>query len=263
MTLSEIQEKIRNAPSLDFGDIINQAIELFKMVWLKGFLVVFITMICSFGLSFIFAGIGLTQNFNFFNEIVNLDTFYSLYFWNVIFAIPQTIIVSSVSMGLLAAFYRICKEQEAGSTSQDDFFYFFKNGYFRKILSLGIVYALIATTAQLLFLIPYIYVFVPLSYISIILANHPDLSETEIIRASFSLGNKKWLISFGTIFLMGLMGLLGILACGIGVLFTISIAYLPVYLIYKSVIGFEQMDEIDSIGQKEEFWRNLFGDFVS
>ena len=85
------------------------------------------------------------------------------------------------------------------------------------------------------------------------LANHSDLSETEIIKASFSLGNKKWLISFGTIFLMGLMGLLGILACGIGVLFTISIAYLPVYLIYKSVIGFEQLDEIDSIGKNEEF----------
>ena len=253
MTLSEIKEKINNAPDLDFGDIINQSIELFKKVWLKGFIVVLIIMVCSVGLSFIFLGIGLTQEFNFLGEMDHLDTLYGAFFWNVIFSIPQTIIVSSISLALMAAFYRICNELETGMTSDDDFFYFFKNGNFRKILSLGIVYALIASVAQLLFLVPYIYVFVPIAYFSVILAFNADLSETDIIKASFSLGNKKWLISFGTMFVAAIIGGLGIIACLIGVLFTISISYLPVYLIYKKVVGFDQPNEIDSIGQKEEF----------
>ena len=36
MTLQEIQEKIKNAPSLTFEDIFNKSVELFKKGWLYG-----------------------------------------------------------------------------------------------------------------------------------------------------------------------------------------------------------------------------------
>ena len=253
MTLSEIQTKIDNARTLDFGDIITECFELFKKVWLRGFIVVLMVMLVAIGIGFIFALIGLAQGPNFFSGSFDSDELFTWFSLNAIYSIPQTIIISSFTIAIVGAFYRICWEQESGTSAQDDYFYFFKREYSGKLLLLGILYTLIATVAQLLFFIPYIYAFVPLSYFSIVFANNPDLSETEIIKASFSLGNKKWLLTFGTMFITGILGMLGILACGIGVLFTISIVYLPVYLIYKQVVGFDTMDEIDSIGENQTF----------
>ena len=72
--------------------------------------------------------------------------------------------------------------------------------------------------------------------------------QVKIVKLSFSLGTKKWFITFGLIFVSAILGMLGIIACGIGILFTISIAYLPVYFIYREVVGFEEDDEIMKIG---------------
>ena len=117
---------------------------------------------------------------------------------------------------------------------------------------LGIIHTGIAVVSQFLFVIPYIYALVPLAYFTIIFANNPDLSEAEIVKASFKIGNKKWLITFGTMFVAGILGMLGIIGCGIGILFTISIIYLPVFFIYKEVIGFGETSEIEQIGTRDD-----------
>lgn len=113
---------------------------------------------------------------------------------------------------------------------------------------LGIIYAIIATVAQILFVLPYIYAYVPLSFFAVVFSNNPDLTETEIVKISFNLGTKKWLITFGLIFVTGILGMLGVIACFIGLLFTISIMYLPVYFVYRDVVGFEDDSEIMKIG---------------
>ena len=74
------------------------------------------------------------------------------------------------------------------------------------------------------------------------------MSETEIVKISFNLGTKKWLITFGLMFVTGILGMLGVIACFIGLLFTISIMYLPVYFVYRDVVGFEDDSEIMKIG---------------
>jgi hypothetical protein len=51
----------------------------------------------------------------------------------------------------------------------------------------------------------------------------------------------------------GLMGMLGIIGCGIGIVFTISIVYLPPFLIYKDAIGLEENHPIDEIGSDTDF----------
>ena len=93
-----------------------------------------------------------------------------------------------------------------------------------------------------------IYAFVPLSFFAVVFSNNPELTETEILKLSFSLGTKKWLITFGLIFVTGILGMLVIIACFIGVLFTMSIMYLPVYFVYRDVVGFEDDSEIMKIG---------------
>ncbi|WP_418602791.1 hypothetical protein [Hwangdonia sp.] len=248
----QLEEKINHAKSLDFGDIISASIDLFKHVWLKGFLAILFLMIGGFVIAFTFSLIGLAPENYLFENGFEMESFLTFYSANALYSVPQSILASTLTIAFLSAFYRICKNFVLGKDEGDDYFYFFKKEYFSKVFMLGLIYTGISTLAQLLFLIPYIYVLVPLSYFSIIFANNPNLTEGEIVKASFKLGNKKWLITFGAMFVTGILGMLGLLACGIGLFFTISIACLPVFFIYKEVIGFEEIHEIDQIGMGDE-----------
>ncbi len=249
-TLDSLLKKIDNAKSLDFGTIFDNTIELFKKIWLKGFLMVLLMVVFAVVINLLFSLIGLAPENNFFANVdsFDMDTVFSLYGVNVLYSIPQTILLSAVTMAFVGAFYKICKQVNLGGNVVDDYFYFFKKEYASKLLMLGIIYTGIATLAQLLLFIPYIYAFVPLSYFSIVFANNPNLSEMEVVKASFAIGNKKWLITFGTMFVAGILGMLGMIACFIGVLFTMSIVYLPIFFIYKEVVGFDNTSEIDQIG---------------
>ncbi|WP_339893217.1 hypothetical protein [uncultured Algibacter sp.] len=251
-TFKSLEEKINNAKALDFSDIFDSVIELFKKVWLKGFLAVLLVVVFAIVVNILFSLIGLAPKNNLASNGFDFDGFFSFYSETIIYSIPQTILISTITIAIVAAFYRICKQYVLGENVVDDYFYFLKKEYFSKLLMLGIIHTGIAVLAQFLFVIPYIYAFVPLAYFTIIFANNPDLSEGEIVKASFKLGNKKWLITFGTMFVAGLLGMLGIIGCGIGILFTISIMYLPVFFIYKEIIGFEDTNEIEQIGVSDD-----------
>ena len=247
MNYSEIQSKIQNAQHLDFGKILDLTINMFKEVWLKGFLMVLVMLLLGGFLTFLFITIGLTPNP--YNTIEYQEfNLFSNYASNAFYNLPQTIIISSLMIGLLAGFYKICKKVDLNENQNDDLFYFFKGDYIKKVFMLGIIYALIAAIAQAMFLIPYIYAFIPLSFFAVVFSNNPELTETEIVKLSFSLGTKKWLLTFGLIFITGILGMLGIIAFCIGVLFTMSIMYLPVYFVYRDVVGFEDDSEIMKIG---------------
>ncbi|MFV0540344.1 MAG: hypothetical protein ACK5MZ_03785 [Aestuariibaculum sp.] len=245
--------KIKQAKNLDFGDIINESIELFKQVWLNGFLVILLIAIFSFVIALIFGFFGLAVDpYNYMGDL-DFDGFVFYFYKNLLFGFPQAILIGTLTIALLAGFYRICKNVATGSNKQEDYFYFFNKAHFSKVFMLGIIYATIASVAQAFLIIPYLYFYVPLSYFAVILAFNPNLTETEIVKASFALGNKKWLISFGTMFVVGLLSLLGVIACVVGLLFTVSIVYLPNFLIYKKAIGFEEgYGEIDQIGTLED-----------
>ncbi len=114
------------------------------------------------------------------------------------------------------------------------------------------VFTGIAVLATLLCFLPIIYALVPLSFIVTVYAFNPDMSISEIVKLGFDLGNKKWLISFGLMFVAGFLGMIiGFLMCGFGVYVTSSFGQLPAYLIYKEVIGFdddnEQMRRIENL----------------
>ncbi|AUS05783.1 hypothetical protein [Pseudotamlana carrageenivorans] len=248
-TLDRLFNKIENAKALDFGIIIDNTITLYKKIWQKGAVLFLLMMACGAIVAVLFSLIGLAPAGEIFvNGEFDIEGVVNSYSKNTLYSVPQNILLSTLTMAFLAAFYRMCSFELFEKPYQVDYFYFFKNGYFSKLLTLGMIYTTISTIAQLLFLIPLIYVYVPLSYIAVIFAFNPDLTEIEIVKASFKLGNKKWLISFGTMFVGALMGMLGILGCGIGVIFTIAIAYLPVLFIYKEVVGFEEKSPIDEIG---------------
>lgn len=245
-TMNSILEKIANAPSLDFGTIFSDSFDLFKKTWVQGFLLQIFTFIMV--LPFIFllyapligiyisaASSGSQDPEAFKAYFAGLGIAYlSLFFIGVLILIV-------ISMALQAGFFRIMKQLDFNEPVQtSDFFYYLKGKYFGKMIILMLASIFIGSVAVLLCVLPIIYAMVPLSFFTLVFAFNPELSAGEIITASFKLGNKKWLLVFGLIFIASLLAqIVGTLLCGIGILVTAPFVYHPVYLVYKNVIGFD------------------------
>lgn len=257
MTLPEVQSRIRNAGELDFGTVLSECIDLFKKCWLQGFLTIIILALATVPITFlsevIIEALGLIaprsgrfDNFDLNNlsEIYGVNTFYNF---------PFAIVTTFIQISVLAAFFRILKMKDIENSGSEDYFYFFKKEFFGKTLLLAVIYAAIALVCQFMCFIPMIYAVVPLMFISVVLAFNSEKSVEEILKLSFAIGNKKWLLTFGSLFVCALLGMLGVIACFIGLLFTISIVYFPGYVIYKHVVGFEDTHEMDQIGIVQEY----------
>lgn len=261
MSISEIQRRIQNAKDLDFGTIFNQSIELFKKVWVQGLVTLLLNMVLAIPLMMlIYIPMIVTGMADVYaNSYDPYNTYYSEPDISPLAMIVLSVLylfamfaMSVIGLGLKSAFYRICKLKDLEQMGKEDYFYFFKKPYLGKTIKLGLAYIGITIVATLLCFLPLIYAIVPLTYIFVVYAFNPDKSISEIIKLSFELGNKKWLITFGLILVAGfLAGIVGFLMCFVGVYVTASFSYLPPYLIYKEVVGFE--DESLQIEENSDF----------
>lgn len=253
MLFSELQSRIQNAKSLDFGTIFNQSIELFKKVWVQGLIVVVLTMalmIPFYLLMYIpMVAMGIMDPESM--QQSSDANFGMIIFFNL-FQLVIGFIATVIGFGFKAAFYRICKNKDLDLVGSDDYFYFFKKPYLGKVIKLAAISFGIAILAMLLCGLPLIYAIVPISFINVIFAFNPDLSESNIVKASFDIGNKKWGITFGLMLVAGILaGIVGLLLCFIGIFVTSAFSYIPLYFIYKEAIGFGDDDEIQEIGKIE------------
>ncbi|WP_299684987.1 hypothetical protein [uncultured Dokdonia sp.] len=256
MTLSEIQEKIIKNPPVDFGDIFGKAFELFKMVWLQGFLLLLLGILIQYGLSLIMYIPALGMEFMVDEQSLDGDFNVMAIVLGVLFFVlylAVLIAVTTFNFGLQAAFYRIVRVRDRNKQTEQgvNFGMFLKKEHIKKLFVLSMAQMGITIVALMLCVIPIFYVFVPLQFAIIIFAFNPDLTINDIYTAAFKLGNAKWGVTFGLVFVLGLLAvIIGLIACFIGVYFTLSIVYLPAYLIYKEVVGFYEDDEaIAQIGR--------------
>jgi len=150
-------------------------------------------------------------------------------------------VVSLFSYILYLGFFRVIRQIDHGEAFVfSELFYFFKTASIRKSLGLSVTYITISAIAVLLCFFPLIYVIVPLMFLLPVYAYNPDLSISEIVKVSFNLGNKKWGITFLTLFLNAmLIYVISLVTCGLGGIVVSCFIYLPQYIIYKKVIGFE------------------------
>lgn len=252
---------------LDFGSVINDSIELFKKVWLQG--VILVLILTLFSTPFLIVYIPVLEGMKASGSGAYDPEQITLLFENNLERIQYLTLGFTFGYGIIstifvAAFYRIVKKIDADESYVfSDYFYFFK------LKTLGKVFA-IATFALLVALLGFVLEkFMPTfsagllkSAVSIIcsvysalfvvfLAFNPDLETSDIFVLSFRLGSKKWGFIFGALIVGGLLGLLGLFACFIGVFFTLTIAYLPIYQIYKTVFFKAKHDDINSIGTEE------------
>ncbi len=253
-TINALLEKIERAKDLDFGDIFNKSIELFKKTWVQGLVMLLLTMalmIPFYLITFLpMMAIGfIDPEAMQQGQEPNLALLIPFYLVTVVFSFFAMII----GFGLKSAFYRICKIKDFDEAGSDDYFYFFKKPYLGKTVKLAAMTFGISLLAMLLCVLPVFYVMVPIALINVIYAFNPDMSASDIVRVGFKLGNKKWLLTFGLMFVAGLLAqVVGMVMCFIGVFVTASFAYLPPYFIYKESIGFNETSAIEEIGTSVE-----------
>ena len=120
------------------------------------------------------------------------------------------------------------------------YFYFFKQGRLGKVFNLAVLMLGLGILGMLACGIGIFYLLVPLSLIPAFLAFNEELSAMEIVKASFTLGNRNWLVIFGLVVVMGILAELGFILCCIGILFTAMLGKVPAYYIYKDGVGFEK-----------------------
>lgn len=248
-TIESLLQKIDGAKDLDFGTIFSESIELFKKTWLQGFVILLITMLLMLPFYILMyaplIASGMLDPNALNNGQIDVSVMIPFYALMVVVVFAGMII----GFGLKAAFFRICKQKDLNELSKDDYFYFFKKPYLGKTIKLGAISFGLMIGAYILCFFPVIYMIVPIAIINVIYAFNPDISASDIVKAGFKLGNKKWLITFGLTFVAGfLASIVGMIMCFVGVLVTASFAYIPVYFIYKKTIGFDERSAIDEIG---------------
>lgn len=244
--LNILLEKIDILKTLDFGDIFSNSIELFKKVWVQGLimmllmLVILIPFYLVMYLPFIGMGFLDMDAYSYNNDI---SPILMIPFFIMIFVF--SIVAMVLSFGMKASFYRICKMKDLNEAGSDDYFYYLKKPYLGKVIVLSLMTFGISLLATLLCFLPIIYVMVPITLINVIFAFNPDLSASDIIKAGFRLGNKKWLITFGLIVISAILAeLVGLLMCFVGIFVTASFSYIPAYFVYKESVGFQNPNDI-------------------
>jgi hypothetical protein len=287
MDITDIQNRIQNAKRLDFGTLFNQSIELFKKTWVQGLVTLLLNLVLTLPvvmivyIPLIFTGMMdmYANNYDSYPSYeqpeLSIITFLVLF----VLAIFMIVAVSTIGTGLKSAFYRICKIKDNEEMLNEDYFYFFKKSYLGKTIKVGLamigisflaafvyVFVLIffmfssdfesTINIPLLFLtlLPLIYVTIPITYMAVVYAFNPEKSITDIIKLSFALGNKKWLLTFGLVIIASILaGIVGFLMCFVGIYVTTSFSYLPPYFIYKEVIGFENENDNLQIEESTRF----------
>ncbi|MCW8980762.1 MULTISPECIES: hypothetical protein [Altibacter] len=245
-----IFSKIENANKPDFGDILSKSFELFKKVWEQALyhalmsMVVVIPMILLIYIPYIafifymggFDGYNSYDTYGYYNE-PDLTPYIPVLILYLIAVFILIFLVQAVVYGITAHFIRVLKKVDMGTTEDVGGYFDLIKGNFKKLFMLSLATFGIAIAATLACYLPIFYVMVPLQLVVVFFAFHPELSVSEIIKASFKLGNKYWLTIFGLIIVAGLIAQLGLLLCLVGVFVTAFFVHIPMYFIYKDTVG--------------------------
>ena len=244
MDIHTLTDKIQQNNPLDFGDIFNKSIDLFKKTWVQGFVFTLLTMVLVIP-ALLIIYIPLFSMFAYrdfrYYEYGTMEFPWAAMVPFFLLFLLVMIFINTLVFAMTAGFFKMIRELDEGrDASLAALFMYVKGRYLRKSFVLSLMIIGISILASALCYLPVFYVMVPLSFVPVIFAFNPELTPSEVIKASFKIGNKKWLIAFGLIIVSAILAkLVGLILCVIGVFFTTSFVYLPVYLMYKQVVGFE------------------------
>lgn len=244
-----ISKKIAEAPKIDFGDLFNESVQVFKKVWLKGFLLQLLTIGISIPLMFLnfsmFQDVGLDSNSQYNIQNILTDDAMTEHGSALIIYYLLTIVVGIISSLLSFGFFKVVGQMDQGQDFVfSDFFYFFRNGRFTKSFLLVLANFGVAILAVLMCVLPIFYVMIPLMFVTPFYVYNSELSISEVLKSSFALGHKKWGITFAiTLLNIITLYILIIFTCGLGALFFSCFLQIPIYVLYKKIISFESLEK--------------------
>ena len=254
----DIFQRIEEAGKPDFSDILSKSFDLFKKVWEQAIYHVLITMamvipfiilvyvpiLIMINVSGGFDGYGYHSVNDYYGNNFEPPVLWIIIYSIVVFVV--VFIIQSISFGIIAHFFRVCKKADTGfPVETGGYFVFLKGENLKKVFLLSIATFLISIAAVALCYFPIFYVMVPLHLLQVIFAFNEKLTVSELISASFKLGNKYWLLTFGLLIIASLIAQVGILLCFIGIIFTAYFVHIPIYYLYKDTVGFG--DDIEEI----------------
>jgi len=237
MSFTNLSERIKQSPPVEFGTVFNNSVELFKKVWLQGFLTLVLTFVSILPFYLLIylpmIAMGVSDPDVFEQQEMPPALAGILTLIMPIFSVG----VMTVGICLNAAFLRICRKYDLNEMGKDDYFYYFKKEYLVKALILSLIMFGLSLLGILTCGIGIIYLVVPMSLFPAFFAFDKELTALEIVKAGFALGNKNWLMIFLLVVVAGLVAQLGVVLCLVGVFFTAMFSKIPIYFIYKDAVG--------------------------
>lgn len=241
-----LTKKITEAPRIDFGDLFNESVAVFKKVWFQGFLLQLITIGLSIPIIIfnVYTSLNLdldpsSQEFvkGILNNEISMDQFGLLMVVYYVLVFIMGVVSTLLSFG----FFRVIRQMDEGQPFEiSNFFYFFNVTRIKKSLLLILANIAVVILALLMCVLPVFYVMIPLLFVAPIYAYNENLSVAEVFKSSFQLGHKKWGITFAiTILNVVTLYILILFTCGLGSLFFGCFLQMPVYVLYKKIISFE------------------------
>jgi len=242
-----IFERIENAKPVDFGNILSKSFELYKTSFKEGLmhslvgLLVVLPFILVVYIPLIPMYVEMLQNTGdpYYTPTVFEKYSPAMIFGWAILVFFLSFLMQVVTMSIYGHYYKVLRKVDTGSTEDIGGYFTMLQENFGKLLLLSLAIFGIAMLAALLCYLPLLYVIVPLQLVLPILIFNKELSVSEIIKASFKLGNKYWGILFGLIIVSGIIGSLGMIACYIGLIATMFFTHIVMYYFYKDSVGFD------------------------
>ena len=237
MNFTNLSERIKQSPPVEFGTVFNNSVELFKKVWLQGFITLVLTFVSILPFYLLIylpmIAMGISDPDVFEQQEIPPA------FAGLMSLIAPIFSVGAMTVGIClnAAFLRICRKYDLNEMGRDDYFYYFKKQYLIKALILSLILLGLSLLGVLTCGLGIVYLVVPMSLFPAFFAFDKELTALEIVKAGFALGNKNWLMIFLLVIVAGLVAQLGIILCLVGVFFTAMFSKIPIYFIYKDAVG--------------------------
>ncbi|WP_108246925.1 hypothetical protein [Muricauda brasiliensis] len=237
MNFTNITERINQSGPIEFGSIFNNSVELFKKVWLQGFITLVLTMVSILPFYLLFYAPLISYGISDPNAFESEELPPAVGGIMILIMPIFMTAVMMVAICLNAGFLRICKKYDLNESGKDDYFYYFKRKYLGKAVILSLIIFGLSIAGMLTCGLGLFYLMVPLSLFPAFFAFDKELSAIEIVKAGFSLGHKNWLMLFLLILVSSLASQLGVILCFIGFFFTMMFSKIPIYFVYKDAIG--------------------------
>jgi hypothetical protein len=261
---TKIEEISLNGYQLDFGTVFESAFENYKKIALYAglMLIVFSIIMAIIIISGLISYIGVEHVEEFGEKMKQL---LQLKVLPLDIALPLNAGLLLFS-GLINPFFAgFLKMADCGQNGEEfhvsNMFSYYKFPYFFNIFISVILIGLIATglamlleSAGLSFVGSVTTMLISfLTSLSVPLIVFGNLNAIESIKYSILLVSKQPLTLLGLTIVAGIGSALGIFGLCIGIFFTLPFMYSMNYIIYKSIIGFDETSEIDEISGMENY----------